>query len=42
MLNETYFGITETGRGGMGRTKLAQDRDLWKALTNTVVNLQIP
>jgi hypothetical protein len=30
------------GLGGMDWIDLAQDRDQWKALTNTVMNLQVP
>jgi hypothetical protein len=32
----------ETGLGGMDWTDLAQDRDQWRALVNTVMNLQVP
>jgi hypothetical protein len=32
----------EIGWGGMDWIDLAQDRDQWKALVNTVVNLQVP
>jgi hypothetical protein len=32
----------EIGWGGMDRTDLAQDRDQWRALVNTVMNLRIP
>jgi hypothetical protein len=34
--------LRETGWGGMDWIDLAQDRDQWKALVNTVVNLQVP
>jgi hypothetical protein len=30
--------LRETGRGGMDKINLAQDRDQWKALVNTVMN----
>jgi hypothetical protein len=34
--------ILETGWGGMDWIHLAQDRDQWQALVNTVMNLQVP
>jgi hypothetical protein len=30
------------GQGGVGWILLAQDRDQWRALGNTVINLQVP
>jgi hypothetical protein len=32
----------EIGWGGMDWIDLAQNRDQWKALVNTVMNLQVP
>jgi hypothetical protein len=32
----------EIGCGGMDWIDLAQDRDQWKALVNTVLNLRVP
>jgi hypothetical protein len=34
--------LREIGRGGMDWIDLAQDRDQWRALLNTVMNLRIP
>jgi DNA topoisomerase IB len=34
--------LGETGWGGIEWTDLAQDRDLWRALVNTVMNLRVP
>jgi hypothetical protein len=30
------------GYEGLDRIQLAQDRDLWRALVNTVMNLRVP
>jgi hypothetical protein len=34
--------LREIGWGGMDWIELAQDRDQWRALVNTVMNLQVP
>jgi hypothetical protein len=34
--------LRETGWGGMDWIDLAQDRDQWRALVNTVMNLRVP
>jgi hypothetical protein len=34
--------LRETGWGGIDWTDLAQDRDQWRALVNTVMNIRVP
>jgi hypothetical protein len=34
--------LREVGRGGVDRIDLAQDRDRWRALVYTVMNLRVP
>jgi hypothetical protein len=34
--------LREIGCDGMDWIELAQDRDQWRALVNTVMNLQVP
>jgi hypothetical protein len=41
-VDNTKMDVREIRWGGMDWIDLAQDRDQWRALVNTVVNLQIP
>jgi hypothetical protein len=34
--------LRETGWGGMDWIDLAQDKDQWRPLVNTVMNLRVP
>jgi hypothetical protein len=34
--------LREVGWDGMDRVDMAQDRDQWKTLVNTVMNLRVP
>jgi hypothetical protein len=34
--------LREIGWGGMDWIDIAQDRDLWRALVSTVINVRVP
>jgi hypothetical protein len=36
------MNLREIGWGGMDWIDLAQDRDQWRALVNTIMNLRVP
>jgi hypothetical protein len=36
------MGVREIGWSGMDCIDLAEDRDYWRALVNTVINLRVP
>jgi hypothetical protein len=40
--NNYEYYLREIGWGGMDWIDLAQDRDQWRALVNTVMNLRVP
>jgi hypothetical protein len=41
-INDLKMELRELGRDGMDWIDLAQDRDQWRALVNTVMNLRVP
>jgi hypothetical protein len=41
-VDNVKMGLREIGCGGMDGIDLDQDRDQWKVLVNTVMNLQVP
>jgi hypothetical protein len=41
-VNSIKVDLREIGRDGMDWIELAQDRDKWRALMNTVMNLRVP
>jgi hypothetical protein len=42
LVDNIKMDLRETGRGGMDWNDLAQDKDWWRALMKTVMNLWIP
>jgi transposase len=41
-MDNIIMDLREIGWGGMDWIDLAQDMDQWRALVNTVMNLQVP
>jgi hypothetical protein len=41
-VDNNKIDLREAGRGGMDRMDLAQHRDQWRALVNTVMKLRVP
>jgi hypothetical protein len=42
LVDNIKVDLREIGRNGMDWIDLAQDRDQWRALVNTVLNLRVP
>jgi hypothetical protein len=41
-VDNIMMGLVEVGRGDVDCIGLAQDRDRWRALVNSVLNLRVP
>jgi hypothetical protein len=41
-MNSVKMDLREMGWDGMDWIDLAQDRDQWRALVNTVMNIRVP
>jgi hypothetical protein len=41
-VDSVKIDLREIGRGDRNWIDLAQDRDQWKAVVNTIVNLRVP
>jgi hypothetical protein len=41
-VNNIKMDLGEIGRGGVDWADVSQDRDQWRALVNTVMNLRVP
>jgi hypothetical protein len=41
-VDDIKMDLVGIGRGSMNWIGVAQDRDMWRALVNVVMNLQVP